>query len=256
MGFFGSLWNGIKKVAETAVVIASAPIIIPAAVAYGVYDSIKNSSSEGSEKVAEVGNLTETSSARQVKQVHEVLTLNNEKYIKIAEATEEGYQKYINDCFAEIIRELKQDETISKSFNMESLLFEQKNLCRQMKGVITRKIYSELTLDNSEIRKIMAVSDKKQRKNRYNNYANGVLQDAMNHAAGQCRKALNVQMEQIDEFLQDYVDSKSKEAERMKNRFVEMERAMENKTFDADKAQLDPKVKLYAVDTIKDILAA
>ena len=78
----------------------------------------------------------------------------------------------------------------------------------------------------------------------------------MNHAAGQCRKALNVQMEQIDEFLQDYVDSKSREAERMKNRFVEMERAMENKTFDADKAQLDPKVKLYAVDTIKDILAA
>ena len=65
-----------------------------------------------------------------------------------------------------------------------------------MRGVITRKIYSELTLDNSEIRKIMAVSDKKQRKNRYNNYANGVLQDAMNHAAGQCRKALNVQMEQ------------------------------------------------------------
>lgn len=256
MGFFSSLWNGVKKVAETAVTIAAAPIIIPAAIAYGAYDSLTNSSSEASKKISEVGNLTETSSARQVKEIHEVLTLNNDEYIRRAEEMEEGYQKYINSCFEAIIRELKQDETIAKNFDMANLLFEQKNLCRQMQGVITRRIHSDLTLDNQQIREIMALSSNTVRKNRYKKYAEKTLKSAADNAADKCKHALNMQMEQIDDFLQNYVDRKDREAERMKNRFAEMEKAMKSKTFDADKASLDPKVKLYAVDTIDRIFAA
>ena len=253
MGFFSSLWSGVKKVAETAVTIAAAPIIIPAALAYGAYDSLTNSTTEASEKISEVGKLTETSSVSQVQKIHEILTFSNDEYVKKAEEKEKAYQKYINDCFNQIILVLKQDETIAKNFNMENLLFEQKNLCRQMRGVITRRIHSDLTLDNIQIREIMAISNSSERKKRYKEYADKTIKNAADNAANKCEQALNIQMDQIDDFLQDYVERKNWEAERMKSKFAEIEDAMQCKTFDADKASLTPMIRLYAVDTIERI---
>ncbi len=256
MGFWGSLWSGVKKVAETAVTIASAPIIIPAALAFGAAESIGLISSEASKEVEKVGNMTETSSAKQVEQVHEVLTVNNEKYLKEAEEIETGLKKYINACFESIISDIKTNRAIAERMDMEQLEYTQKQLCKGINGTITKKINTCLTIDNSTIREIMSKKDGLERKRAYKKYADEIILDARLKAADQCKYALNKQMEKLNEFLQGCVDKQNAEAERMKDRLDEIVKAKQEKTFESERINLQPKIKMFILDEIEKIMVA
>ena len=256
MGIWSSLWNGVKKVAETVVVVASAPIVIPAALAFGAAESMGLISSEASKEVEKVGAMTDSSSTRQVEKVHEVLTVSNEKYLREAEKIEEGMKRYVNECFDSIVIEIKKNTVVAESMDMERLEYAQKQLCGSINGIITKKINAELTIDNNKIRDIMSKGNNLERKNAYEKYANGILREARLNAAEKCKTTLSEQMEYINKFLNGCVDKQNAEAERMKKRLDEIVKAKQEKTYESEKINLQPKIKMYILDEIEKIMVA
>ena len=260
MGFFRKLWNGVKEVATTAAAIVAAPILIPAGVA--VIKAIDAAEYVGkklfgtSEEIGKSGALNETSSARQVEDISNLLYQYHKQYRPAGEKVEDACKKYVRDCFDELIKKLRKDEKLADSFGLEQIQHKKNRLCGDIDGAITDAIRKNLSLDNSQcvaILKLPAGSDK-QRK--MENFAQKVIDDAKDDLAHTVSRTMNQVTDDISNFLQDYIDNQERAAERETRNFEQWKRDMENQTFDREKAQLPALQKLYALEQIEKILAA
>ena len=267
MGFFSSLWNGVTEVVKTAVAVAVAPVVLPVAGVMYAADKIKDALSSTSKKVEEKvketnqnigksGALNETSSARQVEDISNLLYQYHKQYRPVGENVEDTCKKCVRDCFDELIKKLRKDEKLADSFGLEQIQRKKNRLCGDIDGAITDAIRKNLSLDNSQcvaILKLPAGSDK-QRK--MENFAKKVIDDAKDDLAHTVSRTMNQVTDDISNFLQDYIDNQERAAERETRNFEQWKRDMENQTFDREKAQLPALQKLYALEQIEKILAA
>ena len=60
----------------------------------------------------------------------------------------------------------------------------------------------------------------------------------------------------ITRFLQNKMDEQEEKAQRDQQEFDNWIRQIENKTFDSERAQLEPRIKIYAIEQVEKILAA
>ena len=261
MGFFGSLWDGIKEAALTAAAVVLAPVILPAIIIEEKIDEkvdekVKEKLKETNQNIGKSGALNETSSARQVEDISNLLYQYHKQYRPAGEKVEDACKKYVRDCFDELIKKLRKDEKLAGSFGLEQIQRKKNRLCSDIDGTITDAIRKNLSLDNPkcvEILKLPAGSDKERK---MKNFAQKVIDDARDDLAHTVSRTMNQVTDDISNFLQDYVDEQERKAANVKNQFEQWERDMENQNFDREKAQLPALQKLYALEQIEKILAA
>lgn len=260
MGFFSSLWNGIKNVATAAAVIVTAPIWVPIAVVDAIRDinndDNKKKSDNTSQAISHTGSIDDAHSARQVQDIASLVRQYLNTYEGDAESTERKCKEYVQKCFDGLTEELRQNEKIAKSFGIESIQRKKDRLCDSIDGVIVDRIRSNLSIDNSECRAILKLKAGAEKERRMKAFVERTISDAKRDLADKISRTMKQVTNDISEFLEDHLESQESDALRMKATFDSWEVDMQNKSFDREKAQLPALEKIFALQQIEKILTA
>lgn len=264
MGFFSSLWNGVKKVAKavatTAAVVVSAPIWVPvlAADAVGLIDlDGKKNNKKVADTSKNIGNTVSINDAHSARQVQDIASLVRQylnTYEGDAESTERKCKEYVQKCFDGLAEELKQNEKIAKSFGIENIQRKKNRLCDSIDGVVVDRIRFNLSIDNSECREILKLNAGAEKERRMKAFVDRTISDAKKDLADKISRTMKQVTNDISEFLEDNLESQESNALRMKEKFDRWEVDMRNKNFDREQAQLPALEKLFALQQIEKIL--
>lgn len=256
MGFFSSLWSGIKKVAKAAAVVVTAPIWVPVAIVDGILnsDNDKKKSDETSQAISRTSSIDDAHSARQIQDIASLVRQYLNTYESDAESTEKKCKDYVKKCFDGLAEELKQNEKIAKSFGIESIQRKKNRLCDSIDGVIVDRIRSNLSIDNSECRAILKLNAGAEKERRMKAFVERTISEAKKDLADKISRTMKQVTDDISEFLEDNLESQESNALRMKEKFDRWEVDMQNKSFDRERAQLPALEKLFALQQIEKIL--
>lgn len=252
MGF----WSWLKDKAETALAIAAAPIIIPAAVIGYTGEKIGKKLGLISEDVGQTAELNETSTVSQVEDISNAVGKYYSEYAQIAEAKEKAAQKNIDIFFDGIKNLLQKKPQLVEDYGMSTLNRKKDRLCRDIEGTITDAIRTKLSLDNSECRKILSMKASNEKSRKMKEFADRTIQNANKNLENKIRQAMTEVKNDISRFLENKMDEQEDKARSDQQNFDNWIQQMENKTFDSEKAQLEPRVKIYAIEQVEKIFAA
>lgn len=264
MGFWGSLWNGVKTVGKYAAgaaaglaAFAAAP---PTAIVAGVAAAGAYAVKKLSEDVGSAAALTATSTIQQVEDITEKVRVYRDKYSKEGEALEDYYQKELDKYFENLIEMLKQDERVAeridKSFGIQNIQKQQQEMSKKIKGTITNAIALNLSIDNYECRQILGLDAGPEKTKQMENFANRVIAESREGLANKVGRILYNQTDEIMECLQEQLDKKERDTDKATKEFEHWAQDMENNTFNQEQAQLQPAVKLYAIEQLEKIVKA
>jgi len=252
MGFFGWLKD---KVIDAAVAITS-PIWLPPAMA--VYGAHKLAQKVGliSEDVGKTAALTDTSSVAEVEGISKTVRKYYNDYAPKGEAIEEIAQKNIEILFNDLKNKFQQERQLANDYGMSTLNRKKDRLCRDIEGTITDAIRTKLSLDDSECKKILSMQAGDEKSRKMKEFAERTIDNANKNLEDKIRKSMNEVKDDISRFLQNKMDEQEEKARRDQQEFDSWLQQMENKTFDSEQAQLEPRVKIYAIERLEKILAA
>lgn len=265
MGFFGSLWRGVKKVAKgvatAAAVVVSAPIWVPmvAADAVGLIDlDGKKNKKEVQDTTKAISEQTSIEEAHTVRQVQDIAALVRQylnTYESDAETTETKCKNYVSKCFDGLIDELKQNKNFAQSFGIEHIKRKKDRLCDSIDGAIVNRIRLNLSIDNYDCRQILNMDAGAAKQRRMQEFVDKTIRDAKNDLAEKIDRTMKQVTDEISEFLQDNLESQERQAERMEKKFERWEVDIQNKNFDRERAQLPALEKIFALKQIEKLLA-
>ena len=260
MGFFSSLWEGIKTAAAITI---GAPIAIGAWAAdkVGIIDLDGKNSNEVRQNVDKISNnigrseaLTETSTTQQVENLSNLVRQYYREYRPQAESIEVGCRKRVDDLIDSLIDHLRKNEELTESFGLDSIQRSQRNLGRKINGAITGRLEMDLSLDNYECREILKMSPGPAKDRRMKEYANQVISEAKEDLAKTVSRILYDQIDDISDFLERQLDKQERETKNAQKEFDSWAKDMENNAFNQELAQLQPAVKLYAIEQLEKII--
>lgn len=269
MGFFGSLWSGIKSVAKTAAAVVAAPAAVALAATAWAVDKVdklispsevKTTKSEqraiqnANRNFSQSSSLNSSSSLQQVENIADSVRNYRNAYRSRAERIEQVCQKYVDTLIFDLIDVLKKDERIANDFGIESIERKQRELGEKIRGAIVRRLESDVSTDNYECRQILQMSKGSARDRRMEQYVNDVFTGAKNDLAQRTGKILNDQVEDIADFLQTRLARQERKASEAQREFERWEREMQNNTFDAERESIKPAIKLYAMERIEQLV--
>ena len=264
MGFFGSLWRGVKKVAKgvatAAAVVVSAPIWVPviAADAVGLIDldgkKNKKEVENTSKAISEQTSISEADTARQVQDIAALVRQYLNTYESSAKTTETNCKNYVSNCFDGLIDELRQNKKFEQSFGIDHIKRKKDRLCESIDGAIVNRIRLNLSIDNYECRKILDMDAGIAKQRRMEDFVYKTINDAKNDLAEKIYLTMKQVTDEISEFLQDNLESQERHAERMKEKFDRWEVDIQNQKFDKERAQLPALEKIFALKQIEKLL--
>ena len=252
MGFFG--W--LKDKAETALAIVAAPIIVPMAITGYYGEKLGKKLGLISDDVGKTEALTETSSVAQVEDISNTVRDYYRKYAPEGEAKERAAQKNIDIFFDGIKNLLQKKPQLANDYGMSKLNSKKDRLCRDIEGTITDAIRTKLSLDNSECKKILSMQAGDEKSRKMKEFAERTIKNANKDLEEKIRRAMQEVKDDIARFLQNKMDEEEEKAQRDRQEFDNWIRQIENKTFDSEQAQLEPRIKIYAIEQVEKILAA
>ena len=250
------LWDWIKDKAETVAAIAAAPIIIPMAVTGYYGEKLGKKLGLISDDIGKTEALSETSTVSQVENISNDVRKYYNEYAKIGEAKEEIAQKNIEKFFDDLKAEFQEEPQLVEDYGMSTLNRKKDRLCRDIEGTITDAIRTKLSLDDSECKKILSMQAGDEKSRRMKEFAESTIQNANKDLENKIRQAMREVKDDISRFLQNKMDEQEEKAHRDQQEFDSWIRQIENKTFDSEKAQLEPRIKIYAIEQVEKILAA
>ena len=260
MGFFGRLWNGIKEAAKTAVAVAVAPVVL---VGYGVkkaYDKVKEVFSDPPkiENIPEPPPLPPEppTTTDDVSYIQKILHEYWEIYKPEGEAKEQACKDYVNACFDGIIKKLRENDELAKSFGIDQLTRKKDRLCRDIDGVIVEAIRKHLSLDDYECRSILEMDSGSEKGRRMREFVLKTIIDARSELSDIVSQKMNQINDDLTNFLNDKVETEERTLNSKANKFKQWEHDMKNNTFDIERAQLPARKKLYAIEQIEKVIAA
>lgn len=238
----------VKDVVKTAAIITiGGPIAAPFIVAdkLGIIDL------DGTPK------LDESTTTTQVEDISKVLEDIKREPLEVASKNEGIYKDHVNKCFNDTIK-LFEKEDLAKNFSIEHLKRKQKDLIERMKidGSLTEQLDERLSIDNEECREILGMDSGEDRNRKMIEFINRVIEDSSNELINRVTNALNEQKDEITTFLADQIDEEERNARTAAKEFERWEKDMQTNSFNQEQAQLQPKVKLYAIEQIEKIMAA
>lgn len=252
MGLWSSLCNVAKSVAKGIGTAAAFTVGVPLAVGVWAAEKAGLISTEVSETEA----LTDSSSARQVENVSDILYKYRDMYENTAEEFENQCQRLVNEYFDSLVKELQQREVIVESAGMDRLKRRQRELSRNIQGSLTEPIGMRLSLDNADCRTILEMSNGSEKRRQMDIYANRVLRDAKKNLEKTTCETIQNQWDETAIFLKEYMKNREQEAERQKKLLEQWEKDMESDNFNRENARLIPSVKLYAFEQVEKIIEA
>ena len=264
MGWFDTLCNVGKKVAKAAAVVAgtvaavvAAPeVAITSALGYSAYKAGQKLGLIDSDDVGKTEALTETSSAAEVEDISDALRRERKKYLKAGEDEENQCKKNVEIYFDYLIGEIRKEEKLSGSFSIEQILKKKLSLCDDIEGTITDALKLNLSLDNAECRDILSLDSGEEKQQKMDNFAMKVIGEAKDELSEKIKTTMNQLTNEITNFLTASLESAEVESESRKSKFDKWEQDMENESFDSERAQLEPRIKIYAIEQVEKILAA
>ena len=144
MGFFGSLWSGVKAIGS----------------------GIKKAARWVGEKlglvekeIAESKPVTENSSAREIDRMQDILQSYSRTYKRRATEIEDTCIDLVDKYFTYLLNESfeKRNENIQRSIGLNNLERNQRKLRREIEGTITDTVARRISLDDNECRRIIAL---------------------------------------------------------------------------------------------------
>lgn len=262
MGFFGSLWNGVKTAAAAVV---SVPILTPFLIAdkLGIIDLDGKKDAKTTQEIAqarqEISKTTSLSEATTVQQVEDISkSLNNYRkiYERNAENVETALRDEINNCFSNLMNRLKTRASISKRIAFEELQRKQQRLLGDIDGTIVEELKKRLSIDDYECRRILDIKNSDEKDRTMKKFSERVIHEVRETLANKFSRTMRQISDDISNVLQNTVDDQERETQRKQKEFDNWVRDMENKTFDKEKAQLEPRIKIYAIEQVEKIFAA
>lgn len=260
MGFFSSLWEGAKILAAGAAAVVTAPLWGPVIAVDEVGKKIWGNKNQEvqqiSQAVSKTEALTETSSVAQVENISNTVRDFYRKYAPIGEAKEKAAQKNIEKFFDGIKNLLQKEPQYVEGYGMSKLNSKKDRLCRDIEGTITDAIRTKLSLDDSECKKILSMPAGDEKSLRMKQFAERTIKNANKDLENEIRRAMQEVKDDIARFLQNKMDEKEEKAQRDQQEFDNWIRQKENETFDKEQAQLEPRIKIYAIEQVEKIFAA
>ena len=260
MGFFSSLWEGAKVLAAGAAAVVTAPLWGPVIavdeVGKRIWGNNKQEVQQISQAVSKTEALTETSTVAQVEDISKTVREFYKKYAPVGEAKEEAAQKNIEKFFDGIKNLLQKERQLANDYGMSKLNSKKDRLCRDIEGTITDAIRTKLSLDDSECKKILSMQAGDEKSRKMKEFAERTIQNANKDLENKIRTAMREVKDDITRFLQNKMDEQEEKAQRDQQEFDNWIRQIENKTFDSERAQLEPRIKIYAIEQVEKILAA
>jgi len=266
MGFFSSLWEGVKDVAKTAVAVTvGLPIVAPIVIAEKLglidLDGKKDSKTtqeitQARKEVSQTSSLKKATTVQQVEDISKSLSNYRRIYERNAEYAEQSLTDTVNNCFADLMRRMRENEQISQSFGFDKIQEEKNQLISQINGTVTLAISTKLSLDNYDCRRILDMEAGSDKDKKMKNFADKVINDAKNNLADKISWTMRQVSNDISRFLESKINEKERTSQEEQRKFDNWIQKIENKTFDSERAQLEPRIKIYAIEQVEKILAA
>lgn len=260
MGFFSSLWEGAKVLAAGAAAVVTAPIWAPVIavdeVGKKIWGNKKQEVQQISQEISKTEALSETSSVAQVEDISKTVRKYYNEYESIGEAKEETARKNIEIFFNGLENLLQKERQLAEDYGMSQLRRKKDRLCRDIEGTITDAIMLNLSLDNSECRQILSMQAGNEKSRKMKEFAERTIETANKNLEQKVRKSMNEVQDDILRFMQNKINEQEEKALYEQEKFDDWVRDMENKTFDKEKAQLEPRIKIYAIEQVEKIFAA
>ena len=162
----------------------------------------------------------------------------------------------VNNCFDDLIRRLREREQLAKNFGMDQIEWKKNQLTGDINGTIASAITRKLSLDDYECRRILDIEPGSERDRKMQQFTEKVIKDAKRNLADKIGSTMRQVYDDISSFLENTIANAENNAQREQNKFDNWAKDMENKNFDREKAQLEPRVKIYAIEQVEKILAA
>lgn len=262
MGFFSSLWNGIKA---TAAAVVSVPLIAPFYIAdkLGIIDLDGKKDKQTAQKieqarkeVSKTTSLSKATTVQQIEDISKVLRNYRSFYENNAKTVEKILKDDIDECFTDLIRRLHEKENIAKSFEFGKIQDIKNQICGDIEGTIADAIRLKLSIDNHECRQILDIKTGSERDRKMRQFTEKIIKDSKEDLADKIGWSMNQMTNNIARALQSMVKKQEDKARSDQQNFDNWIQQMENKTFDSEKAQLEPRVKIYAIEQVEKIFAA
>lgn len=209
-----------------------------------------------SQNVGKTSAFTETSSVAQVEDISKTVRDFYRKYAPIGEAKENAARKNIEKFFDGIKILLQKNSKLASDYGITTLNDRNYRFCRDIEGTITDAIRTKLSIDDSECKKILSMQSGDEKTRKMKEFAERTIQNANKDLENKIQKAMNEVKDDISRFLQNKMDEQEEKARRDQKEFDTWIQQIENKTFDSEQAQLELRVKIYAIEPVEKILAA
>ena len=209
-----------------------------------------------SEKVGNSGSVTNNSSALSIEKMNEILMSYSKEYKNHAEKCEMECITITDEYFMHLMEKMKQKREIQQGVGFRRLESTQRSLHREIRGAIIKVVERRLSLDDNECREIIALPASDSKKFKMINFCNKVIDEANINLSNKVADVLNQQAEEIDNFLQDYMDEKEQSLLNMKHGFADLEKKFMTDGFDAEQIQILPYSKLYIINYIEEKVGA
>lgn len=247
MGFFSSLWNGIKT---------AAAITVGTPLALGVWAADKVGLIDLPDDVGEAEAIDENSSAQEINDSAEILEKSRAVYRADGERIEREIQQRITRFFDDLVQQLENADELTADFDTDGLRRQQRNLVREIRGSLTKPISIRLSMDDAECMQILSMNPGPAKKKRMERFCNQIFRDARTDLENNVEDILYRQTDELSTVLHKYVENKGAAAKRKKDELDSMGMTMKANAFDAEQAQLKPKTKIFALNEISKIIAA
>lgn len=234
MGFFGSIWSGIKKAARWV------------GEKLGLVEK----------EISESKPVTENSSVREIDRMQDILQSYSRTYKRRATDIEDDCINLIDKYFTDLLNEIKKNDKIQRSIGLNNLEKNQRKLRREIEGTITDVVAKRISLDDDECRRIIALQQSDSKSIRVKVFCEDVLKESRDKLVRKITKILDEQTENINSFLEDYSSENLNAIERSFSEFEKWEQDFENDTFDKERAVVTPLYKLKVFDDIEKKLGA
>lgn len=218
MGFWGSLWSGIKKVAKTVVSL------------FGFGD-------EEAERTSRRGRYDSNSaSVEETRRINEDLSSYKNKAAERAETIESELCDNIDETLDSLIDDVQKingKEFVGEKLNIpiKTLKADKRKITKSIKGSIKREITPLVSLDNAECREILEMSSGREKEKAMKKFMNKSMNKSLQSLQENIAESVEDSTTNIEEILESRLNSIET---RLRGNIAELENIKENEGKDIE----------------------
>ena len=232
MSIFGSIWGGIKRAARWV------------GEKIGLLDK----------EVGKSRSVDKNSQVNDIAQMSSILNSYAKVYEKSAGELEDKCISYVDDYYNKLITDLRELEELYQGINIKRLDDAKTDICRKIRGAYINPIRNRLSLDDEECRKIIKLAAGDSKALKMKAFSSKVFQEANRSLIESVKNVLQEQSNEINLRMSEYIVEKENRLQLMHKHYEVIEGQLIDGTFDKEKAQLVPLVKIVILDkALKEI---